>query len=320
MSQHDLNLANNTGLGFRNDLNLALAAIATNQSGTSAPIGFGLAGPYAYQTWIDTNGVTEIYKIYNGASWVTLFDITGNNADYFAGNVTLRAQGELRLSDSDSSNYLAFRAPSTVASNVTWTFPAADGINRQALITDGAGGFNFAHAGGALYYRLDSDRALANLNTAQDVFGVGVSLAASTVYEFEGVYILARPSAAFTTHGAGIGFAEIGLTVNNISYLANGLFTTSSGIVAPDVLQHISTTANTSVANSIAYGGTSYPLSLRLIVKGTISTNAAGSLKPQITFTAAPGSSQVYAVKSGSYFKIWPIGSAGSNSSAGTWS
>jgi hypothetical protein len=55
------------------------------------------------------------------------------------------------------------------------------------------------------------------------------------------------------------------------------------------------------------------------MIKGTISTNAAGSFKPQITFTAAPGASQVYSVKLGSYFKIWPIGAAGSDSSAGTW-
>jgi hypothetical protein len=311
MSQHDLNIANNTGLGFRNDLNLALAAIATNQSGTSAPIGFGLGGPYAYQTWIDTNGATEIYKIYNGASWVTLFDITGNNADYFAGNVTLRAQGELRLNDSDSSNYLAFRAPSTVASNVTWTLPAADGINRQTLITDGAGGFNFAHMGGALFYRLNSDiDRTTGTTSAQSLFNVGVSLAASTVYMFEIVAVLEAGTSA--TGIVSFGFAGTA-TVNNIMYQAlveesTGTFGT---VGVPQNLTAINTASATAITNSTIQ---KYAV-LRLT--GTVSINAAGTLIPQFTTNTI---NIVYDTKAGSFMKLWPIGSAGSNSSAGTWS
>jgi hypothetical protein len=36
-------------------------------------------------------------------------------------NLTLNAQGDVRFADSDSSNWVAFQAPATVASNVTWT-------------------------------------------------------------------------------------------------------------------------------------------------------------------------------------------------------
>ena len=53
------------------------------------------------------------------------------------GDVTVNAQGDLRLADSDSSNYVGFQAPATVASNVVWTLPAADGSANYLLKTDG---------------------------------------------------------------------------------------------------------------------------------------------------------------------------------------
>lgn len=60
------------------------------------------------------------------------------------GNVTLNAQSDLRFADADSSNWVAFQAPSTVSSNVTWTLPSADGTADQVLATDGLGVLSFA--------------------------------------------------------------------------------------------------------------------------------------------------------------------------------
>jgi hypothetical protein len=54
-------------------------------------------------------------------------------------NLTLNAQGDLRFADSDSSNWVAFQAPATVASNVTWTLPDADGTDGQVIKTNGSG-------------------------------------------------------------------------------------------------------------------------------------------------------------------------------------
>lgn len=45
----------------------------------------------------------------------------------------------LRLGDSDGSHYVEFKAPATVASNVTLTLPSTAGSNGQVLTTDGAG-------------------------------------------------------------------------------------------------------------------------------------------------------------------------------------
>ena len=55
------------------------------------------------------------------------------------GDITLNAQSDLRFADSDSSNWVAFQAPATIASNVTWTLPVADGTNGQLLGTNGSG-------------------------------------------------------------------------------------------------------------------------------------------------------------------------------------
>ena len=66
------------------------------------------------------------------------------------GNVALRGQGELKLKDSDSSHYVAFKAPATVASNVTLTLPADDGDADQALVTNGSGTLSWADAGGSV--------------------------------------------------------------------------------------------------------------------------------------------------------------------------
>ena len=61
------------------------------------------------------------------------------NLTWDGSNVTIGDQGDLRLGDADNSHYIALQAPSTVASNVTLTFPATDGDADQALTTNGSG-------------------------------------------------------------------------------------------------------------------------------------------------------------------------------------
>jgi hypothetical protein len=66
--------------------------------------------------------------------------VVNNNLEITsAGNLQLNAQGELRFTDSDNSNYVAFQAPTTVSNNVTWTLPGSDGSGGQVLSTNGAG-------------------------------------------------------------------------------------------------------------------------------------------------------------------------------------
>ncbi len=66
-------------------------------------------------------------------------------------NAMLTAQSDLRFADADSSNWVAFQAPATIASNVTWTLPAADStVAGYALVSDAAGTLSFAPAGATI--------------------------------------------------------------------------------------------------------------------------------------------------------------------------
>jgi len=66
-------------------------------------------------------------------------------------DVQLKAQADLRFADSDSSNYVAFQSPATVASNITWTLPDADAsVSGYALVSDSAGTLSWAAAGATI--------------------------------------------------------------------------------------------------------------------------------------------------------------------------
>ena len=66
------------------------------------------------------------------------------------------------------------------------------------------------------YYRLNSDLVRSDISTAQSIFGVGVTLIASTIYEFEMVFMLYK-TAGTTSHTIGTGFGGTA-TINNIFY------------------------------------------------------------------------------------------------------
>ena len=140
----DYNLANQSGANFRSELNTILAAVVSQNSGSTAP-----TTTYAYQLWIDTSvSPNPLLKLRNGANsaWITIGDVTVANLGLaalsgatFTGDITLNGQSDLRFADSDSSNWVALQAPATVSSNVTWTLPSG-----QALSTNASGVLSWA--------------------------------------------------------------------------------------------------------------------------------------------------------------------------------
>ena len=103
----------------------------------------------------DLLGVTGSFstKVSGGAAEFS--GMVSANAVDVDTNVFLKAQGDLRFGDSDSSNYVAFQGAGTIASNITWTLPNVDGDANQSLITDGAGALSWATGGGG-YYKGDN--------------------------------------------------------------------------------------------------------------------------------------------------------------------
>ena len=56
--------------------------------------------------------------------------------------------GQVRLFDSDTTNFISLKAPATLSSDVNFTLPASDGDSGHFLKTDGSGNLSFAAASG----------------------------------------------------------------------------------------------------------------------------------------------------------------------------
>jgi len=157
MAQHDFNIANATFPSVRSDINSVLEAINTSNSGTSRP-----SSAVAGTIWLDTtSATTPTLKFYDGTDDISLatIDYTANTVNWLDSSVTLTspveisgnstAGAEIRLpEDTDNgSHYVALKAPDTLASNLTFTLPNANGVSGQALVTNGSGVLSFASAG-----------------------------------------------------------------------------------------------------------------------------------------------------------------------------
>jgi hypothetical protein len=170
MAQHDYNIANQGFPAFRSDLNNALSAIQTTNSGTSRP-----TGAVAGQLWLDTTTpTTPTLKYYDGADDISLatIDHSANTVNWLDSTVSITglsttATGTvLTLSDSattstvnliidndkeirfreataNGTNYVSLSAPASLSADLTFTLPATDGTNGQALITNGSGVLSF---------------------------------------------------------------------------------------------------------------------------------------------------------------------------------
>ena len=171
MAQHDYNIANQGFPAFRTDLNNALSAIQTTNSGTSRP-----TGAVAGQLWLDTtSATTPTLKYYDGADDISLatIDHTANTVNWLDSTVSITGlsttatgtvltlsdtantttvnliidnQKEIRFRETtaNGTNYVALKAPASVSADLTFTLPATDGTNGQVLTTNGSGVLSFA--------------------------------------------------------------------------------------------------------------------------------------------------------------------------------
>ena len=114
------------------------------------------------KTYIIDNATTGAYTLalsqVGGSSviWDTtdkshkLIYLDGTNPNDIGNDLStirLPNQNEIRFGDSDNSNYVSLRAGATIASNLSFTLPTADGTNGQAIVTNGSGALSFATAG-----------------------------------------------------------------------------------------------------------------------------------------------------------------------------
>ena len=166
------------------------------------------------------------------------------------------------------------------------------------------------------FYSLGSNYVGANVNTAQSLFGVGVNLAANTIYEFEMVFTLLK-TAGTLAHTISL-LNNIGSgSINNINYMVLGNFRANAipaSVDAPDVLLY----SQVATATVVTLGSNATNLNFRSVVKGLISIGTAGKWTPQYQLSVAPGGA--YTTLAGSYVKIKPVAAAGAGVNTGGWS
>jgi hypothetical protein len=98
----------------------------------------GGAGTYTLNQSATGTPTTGTSYTVSASQLVGITTLTSGGNVNLVGNVKILGQNSLRFADFDSSNYVAFKSPATVASNVTWTLPSADGTSGQVLSTNGS--------------------------------------------------------------------------------------------------------------------------------------------------------------------------------------
>lgn len=223
MSQHDLSIANQGFPAFRSDLNDALQALGSLNSGTTAP-----STTYANMPWYDTtNNILKIRNEDNDA-WISILELnqttdavariilaalksTGTSLtveDSSGNTIATIAQGDILVAGTSTSagsislaedtdngtNKVVLKAAASIASNLTFVLPSADGSSGQALVTDGSGNLSFASAGG--------DK-ITEGNSSVEVVDTGTGYVVTTIDGTEVARITPDGLAIGTTNPAG---------------------------------------------------------------------------------------------------------------------
>jgi hypothetical protein len=164
--------------------------------------------------------------------------------------LTFNAQADARFADSDSSNWVAFQGPATIASNITWTLPNADGSNGQALVTNGSGTLSWAAAGATissdtstntdflLYFASSTSGALTAVNQDSGLtYNPSTGTVAATT--FSGA-LSGNATTATTASGVSANSVALGTdtTGNYVGTITGGTGIASSGATSGEGISH----------------------------------------------------------------------------------
>lgn len=114
-------------------------------TGTAVPAGKTM---FVFNTGSNVvDAVTYLTSLTTPSATITGGTIAGITQLDVAGTSAAGANLKLYEDTDNGTNFVSLKAADTIASNVTFTLPAADGTNGQALITNGSGTLSFGSAG-----------------------------------------------------------------------------------------------------------------------------------------------------------------------------
>ncbi|CAB4121886.1 hypothetical protein UFOVP17_22 [uncultured Caudovirales phage] len=303
----NFNVSNNNGTATTN-----YGELGINSSGFSGTGSFGAAGN-VYLSSASTDLAIGTYGA-NAIHFVT------NSGATDAGSISSAGKWAINASSTNTTATALLHLGAGTATANTAPLKLTSGTN---LTTAEAGAIEYdgqlkyftptgtarALTQNSYYYRKNTATTLSSATGNQSIFALtnGVIVAANTIYEVECEFELS--TSGTTSHTEAFGFTLATATVTNMGVAVNRLSgsTTSSALgaylttVTPVVVTGSLTTAQTGVYR----------------VKGTIAFGTGGSFNPVVAFSAAPGGTS--SILLGSWMKVTPIGTTGSNVSIGTW-
>ena len=304
MSQHDYDIANQTFPNTRSDLNLALKALASTSSGSSAP-----STTYANQLWYDTsanilyirnedndanitimaldqaNDTVEFFKA--DSIRTALIEFTdGDDALSIADGGALTTAGNLSIGGSNNelrfyegANYVGFEAPALSGDKI-WVLPSADGSANQVIKTNGSGTLSF------------TDQAT---NTNPTISGISPSVilnAVATNVTISGGNFVSVPNVeAMSSAGAIVSANSVTFT-NATTLVANFTLPTQTYFIRVENPDGLAVRSGSALLNSS-------PAPVWQTASGTLGTFSAGdTISRQVTATG--DGTLAYSVASGS--------------------
>lgn len=152
-----------------------------------------------------------------------------------------------------------------------------------------------------IFSRVITDVAIGNVNTAQTFLPAAadtLTVAGATAYDFEVLVELAGMGGTTRTTAFLFG--------GTASFTSCFYYSTIHGGVA-NAVATAQTTKYSAAATAQVLAATSTAASHTILIRGRISINGAGTIIPQIQFSADPTGTIL--CKAGSFFRAWEIGS-----------
>jgi hypothetical protein len=197
MAQHDYVIANGTGAAVRSDINGALAAIVSNNSGATEP-----TTTYAYMPWADTGSSPPVFKIRNAANngWITLYELDGTFS-VEAGSAS--SPGLYFTGDINTGIFSAGADQFNIATNgverVEWG-------TSEVVFNDGGANYDFRIEG-------DTNSSLFFVDASAEAVGIGTA-SPSVLLHIEQTSPADGRLARIVSAGVGAGFLGVKSTGN----------------------------------------------------------------------------------------------------------